>query len=199
MKFWGIIEDCLLDEGVDAVNEDGAILWKAEMGRFSIKFKDVAVDDDKLAWYQEEEYGKCLIRIKRFNGIIISWNPIESNDQDLVFKLHYLKWFGNRLIVIFEENGRTKVIQLEDLSITVVYNGRPSQIAIKEERIYVIDDNGEEMAYEISLIKEVTTTTYLPKKVLQERIPAIELNPYQWFFMKLDKSYNKKETKANTM
>lgn len=199
MKFWDIIEDCLIDEGVDAVNEDDAILWEAEMGSFSIKFKNVAVDGDKLAWYQEEEYGKCLVRIKRSNGIIISWNPIESNDQDLVFKLLYIKWFGNRLIIIFEENLRTKIIQLENLSIAVLYNGTSSQIAIKEERIYVKDYNGEEMVYEISLRKEITVVNYLSKTKLQERRPAIELSPCQWFFMKLDKSYNKKETKANTI
>lgn len=189
MSYWKKIEDCLWDEGFDVMNENGSISWESEKGRHSIKSKDVAVDGNKLAWYQDEEYGKCWIRILKVNGIVINWKPY-SNHADFGFKLHYIKWFGNKLIVIYSEKHGTHVVQIEDLTITQLYVGTIGKIQIKENEIYILGPTPE-FYHRILVNAERTSLNCLPIANLNNPTINVELDSFDLYSMKLEEGYNK--------
>lgn len=190
MNYWKKIEDCLWDEGFDVMNENGSIFWKSEKGKHSIKSKDVAVDGNKLAWYQDEEYGKCWIRILKANGVVINWK-LASNHSDFGFKLHYMKWFANKLIVMYSEKSGTHIVKIEDITVTDLYIGSINKIHIKEDCIYIHGYPTEEFYHYIQVNAERTLLNCLPIANLNNPAINVELDSFDLYIMKLEEGYNK--------
>ncbi|WP_452222090.1 hypothetical protein [Lacinutrix salivirga] len=190
MEFWKTIEECLWDEGFDVMNENGSISWESEKGNHTIKSKDVAIAGNKLAWYQDEEYGRCWVRIKKSNGIVINWKPI-SNHSDFGFRLSYIKWFVDKLIIIYCDKHSTYVVKIENLTITVLYIGNINKIQIKENEIYIQDSQNTEFIQRIKLYSESTTINCVPIANLKNLTINVEWDSFDYYFMKLNEDYNK--------
>ena len=188
MNFWKEIESNLWDEGFDVMNENDEIQWESEKGSHKIELKNIAINENKLAWYQDEEYGRCWVKIKHLNGIILNWQPI-SNHSDWGFQFHYIKWFGNRLILIYGEKHREYIVQIENLNVTVLYVGGISEIQIMDEIIYIKNDNN--IVQMINLKSEYTKIYSTTINDLKQSSLDIELKSYSYFFLNFENHYNK--------
>jgi len=194
MEFWSKIEECLWDEGLDVLNENGSIIWESPKGlEHIIRYRDVAYDGNKLAWYQDEEFGRCLVRIQYTNGIVLSWRP-ESSHPDWGFTVHYIKWFGDRLIVIYREKHTIYVVKIENLTITVLYQGGISYIQMVKDIIYIQNWDNKDFVHQIQLNPESTLLNCLPISILKKRTIAVELESFDSYFgkLKLNGEYNKR-------
>lgn len=191
MEFWSIIEECLWDEGVDALNEDGVILWKGSIGSsHSVRYKDVAYDGDKLAWYLEEEYGRCTIRIKYANGIILNWR-LASKHQDYGFRMHYIKWFGDKLIVIYSEKHTDRIVEINNLTINFLYVGHFNNIQIVNDNVYVQLFHNQGFIHKVSLNSKYSNVERMSITTLKSPTLNFELETFAFYFFKLDEDYNK--------
>ncbi len=188
MEFWKEIEEHLWDEGFDVLNENGTIQWRVEKGSHSIEYQNIAIDGNKLAWYQDEEVGKSWVKIRHSNGMILSWKPI-SNHSDYGFRFHYIKWFGNQLVIIYGEKHREYIVKFEDLTVTVLFTGNISNLQISDEKIYV--KNYKDIIQVINLSSINLTIYTITENDLKNYPIEVELKPKTDFFVRLDPNYNK--------
>lgn len=191
MNFWKVIEENLWNEGFDVLNENESIQWDSEKGSHTIELKNIAINGDKIAWYQDEEYGRCWVKIKYPNGIILNWQPL-SNHSDFGFSFHYIKWFQNKLIVIYTENksGVTDIIEIEKLRINEIYSGNITDINIEKDNIYLREN--ENFIKIIHLNTELTKINEISNNKFIESFSGVELKSFQYYFLpNLDSEYNK--------
>ena len=188
MNFWKEIESNLWNEGFDVMNENDSIEWQSEKGSHRIDFKNIAIDKDKLAWYQDEEYGRCWVKIKYPDGIILNWRPI-SNHPDWGFRLKYIKWFKNQLIVIYGEKHCDFIIKIDDLKVEELYCNNIAEIQIIDNLIFV--KNFSEIVLVINLNLETSEIVKMPYNEFKMTFPKVKLEPEWGYFVILDENYNK--------
>lgn len=188
MNFWEEIESNLWNEGFDVGHKNDLIEWRSEKGSHSINYKNIAIDNTKLAWYQDEEYGKCWVKIRYSDGIVLNWKPI-SNHSDYGFQFHFIKWFGNNLIIIYGEKHAEYIIKIEHLKVDTLYRGSIDEIQIDDNLIFV-KKNGEDV-HIINL--HSLEINQMPFDELKTTYPNADLKRYDFYFNSLyfDKDYNK--------
>ncbi|AGC76933.1 hypothetical protein LX97_03302 [Nonlabens dokdonensis] len=198
MNFWNDIEDCLNNEGFEPLIENESIHWQSERASFNIKYKDIAFEGNRLAWYQDEEYGRCSIKIKYANGIILNWQP-KSNHSDFGFRLHYIKWFGYKLIAIYTEKHRTYIVKIENLTVTILYGGNIDKIKITNDRIFVKEFQNNDFFQFIYINSDPFSESgvyCIPLVNLKSKVLQIELESFNNYFLIMDKEYNKVTTQG---
>lgn len=188
MNFWREIESNLWDEGFDVMNENNSIQWESEKGSHKIELKNIAINGDKLAWYQDEEYGRCWVKIKHPDGIILNWRPF-SNHSDFGFRFYYIKWFENKLILIYGEKHREYIIKIENLKVETLYVGDISEIQIENKFLFVKNHEGDIQI--INLNSEQTEVCKLTNSEFLSKFPDVNLKTYSYFFMNFENEYNK--------
>ncbi|MEM0544089.1 hypothetical protein WFZ85_15980 [Flavobacterium sp. j3] len=186
MNFWKEIEENLWDEGFDVLNENGLIEWESEKGNHSIEYKNISIDKNKLAWYQGEEYGRSWVKIKHSNGLILNWK-LKSNHSDYGFDFRFIKWIGDKLIVIYTEKHNDYVFSIENLIVTELYSGNISEIKLTDNVIYIKKEN--ETVELINLETDQITFSNMTINDFNILHQNVELKPF--WNLALDKEYNK--------
>src|SRR6218665_895917 len=97
------IDDLLFLEGLDTELTEHSIKWKDSFGaECSIISYHVASNGETIAWFQDNEAGKCFIRILCKNKATFNWK-LSSNHSDYGFSCNFIRWFDNKLIIIYKE------------------------------------------------------------------------------------------------
>ena len=190
MNFWKEIESNLWNEGFEVMNENDSIEWHSEKGSHRIDLKNIAINKDKLAWYQDEEYGRCWVKIKYPDGIILNWRPF-SNHSDFGFNFHFIKWFNDRLLIIYTENktGVTDIIEIDKLKVETLYSGNISEIQIENSLIFI--KNNSEFIQIINLSFGIKESEKLNLHDFKLKFPNVEMKSLSYFFMNYETDYNK--------
>ncbi len=188
MNFWKEIESNLWDEGFDVMNENESIQWESEKGSHKIELKNIAINGNKLAWFQDEEYGRCWVKIRQTNGIIVNWKPF-SNHSDYGFSFHYINWFENKLIIIYGEKHSENIYIIENLKVESLYKGFISEIQIEENVFFIKNFKGTIQV--INLNSEKVETDIFTSAEFELKFPNVRLKSYSYFFMGFEEEYNK--------
>lgn len=188
MNFWEEIRYNLWNEGFDVLNENDVIEWKSENAFHSINYENIAIDNNNLAWYQNEEYGRCWVKIKHPDGFILNWRLL-SNHPDWGYRFKYIKWHNNQLIIIYGEKHRDYIIKIKDLKVETLYNDRITEIQFFDNSIFV--KSFSEIVQVINLNSETTEIKEVSHNVFKTTYPNVELKPESSYFLLLDKNYNK--------
>lgn len=104
----------LKQENINASIEDGwRISWKdARDEKHRITRNNVAVADDRLAWFQSDLFGKHLLRVFDKN-YKLNWEPITHNP---VFGCDCLliQWYSEHLVFIYIEKHNIYICRIKD-------------------------------------------------------------------------------------
>ena len=133
-----IIDDELIDDGIDSeIINDYQIGWKDTFGAENFIYKsNITYNEKDIAWWQNSDVGKDLLRIKKPNGIILNWRPA-GNHADYGFKCNYIQWFDDVLIVMYRNKHTDYIFRFKDLEVKKLYGGSIGSYVIKNELIYV--------------------------------------------------------------
>src|SRR5690606_13893817 len=128
------------------------------------------------------------VKIRYSKELFINWRPL-SHHSDYGFRFHFIKWFGNQLIIIYGEKHKEYIIKIENLKVETLYSGDISEIQIEHKVLFV--KNHEEIIQVINLHSEHTAVSKLTNNELESKFPDVQLKPYSYFFMNFENDYNK--------
>lgn len=124
-----LIEDILFMEGTASTQIEDQLTWKDAFGA-EVSVCHIAANGPVIAWYQQHEVGKDLLRVK-YGNYTVNWSPV-GNYQDWGSRCTYLAWHGDHLICIYQEkhgyyavsakNTEFKTIRFYDSHYTIEEN-----------------------------------------------------------------------------
>ncbi|GLB48750.1 hypothetical protein [Neptunitalea lumnitzerae] len=190
MKFWDIIILNLWNEGFDVINEDNIIEWESEMASHAITLKNIATNGNQLAWFQHDKtnFGRCCVKIKHNDGIVVNYQPF-SNHSDDGIQLYYIKWFGEKLIIIYDEKHGTRIVAIENLKVTELYVGLIYNIQIANNNIFIEDTEVGILLITINAESNEEYRLSLPDFKRKHR--TIKMRNFSYFFNDYEDDYNK--------
>ena len=145
-----IIEEELFQDNIDTELKDDLICWKDNFGAENeININQIAVNGDIIAWWQNNEVGKELVRIKVKDGIIINWRP-PINTMGLGSSgCDFIKFYHQFLIVKYQDKHRKRIfiidtncIQVEEIGT----DGYTKKVKMKGNRLFIRD-----MGYDVEI------------------------------------------------
>lgn len=138
-----IIEEELFQDNIDTELKDDCIFWKDNFGAENeVQFKQIAVNGHLIAWWQKNEVGKELVRIKVRDGIIINWRPPINTMGLASLGCDYIKFYFHFLVVKYKYKHRyrifiidTKYIQVEEIETS----GYTKNVKLNRDRLLIRD------------------------------------------------------------
>ena len=182
MNILNEIDELLIDEGFDTTLTENSIEWKDGFGaECSVsKYEVTANNDGTIAWFQNNEVGKSLVRILFNNHTTFNWRPT-SNHADWGFNCNFLRWFGNKLIIIYKEKHAHYLVKIENFNIDILFVGYITHICLTPENIFYIkkmDNKG--VVQKISLRDNQTMVNTIPETNI-EGMPNVTLKEFRGF------------------
>jgi hypothetical protein len=132
-----IIDNELIADGFDTELLDDYINWEDGFGANNEIFKqDIAYNGKSIAWWQRNEVGKDILRIRLENEVILSWRP-KARHHSWGFLCGFIQWFDNQLIVKYKNKHTDYIFRFDGLKFKQLFSGSIGYFAIKNEMIYI--------------------------------------------------------------
>ena len=150
-----IIQEELFQDNIDTELKDVCIFWKDNFGAENeVQFKQIAVNGDLIAWWQKNEVGKELVRIKVKDGIIMNWRP-PINTIGLGFPgCDFIKFYHQFLVIKYRDNHHYRIFIIDTNLILVEEidkDGYTKKVEMNGKRLLIKD-----MGYDITIIQTGT-------------------------------------------
>ena len=115
-----IIDEELFQDNIDTEFKDDCISWKDNSGAENeIQFKQTARNGNLIAWWQQNEVGEELVRIKRENGIIINWRPPINTMGLSSGGCNIIKFYHQLLVIKYRDKHRHRIFIIDTNTILV--------------------------------------------------------------------------------
>ncbi len=138
-----IIAEELFQDNVDTELKDDCIYWKDNFGAENeIHINQIAFNGHLIAWWQENEIGKELVRIKVKDEIIVNWRPpintmgLGSSGCDCI------KFFHHFLVIKYRDKHRNRIfiidtnyIQVEEIET----DGYTKKVKLNGDKLLIRD------------------------------------------------------------
>lgn len=119
-----LIEEELFQGNIDTEIKNGAIYWKDNLGAENeIHTNQTAINGTVMAWWQKNEVGKDLVRIKIKDDLIINWRPPINTMGTESSGCDYINFYHQFLIIKYKDKHRgrifiidTNCIQVEEIT-----------------------------------------------------------------------------------
>ena len=109
-----IIEEELFQDNIDTQLKDNCIYWKDNFGAENeIHANQIAANGRLIAWWQKNEVGKELVRIKVSDNIIVNWRPpintmgLGSSGCDVI------KFYHQFLVIKYKDKHRYRIFIID--------------------------------------------------------------------------------------
>jgi hypothetical protein len=124
------IEDELFLDNINTEIKEDEISWMDNFDAVnSISSSMTATSEKKTAWWQCNEVGKDLVRIKLENGIIINWRPPINTMGMSSLGCGFINFFSQFLIVAYSDKHTNRIFAIntqdfnvEEINFYVQYN-----------------------------------------------------------------------------
>lgn len=114
-----IIEEELFQDNIDTDIKDNTIVWKDNFNAENeVHLHETAKHNGIVAWWQRNEVGKELVRIKLSDALIINWRP-PINTMGLISDgCSFIQFYQHYLIVKYRDKHgeRAFVININKLT-----------------------------------------------------------------------------------
>jgi hypothetical protein len=169
-EIFDIIEDELYLTVPDFEIEENRIFWKDTFGaEIEISRHSTAINDRGIfAWWQSNEVGHELVRIKINKDIIINWRP-PINTMGQPSSGGHLQFFENFLIALYQDKHRQRlfVFNIDTLKAEeVVTKGFSKKVKLNGNELFIAD------SFENEFIK----ITLYPERMEREEIDEEYMN-----------------------
>jgi len=173
------IDDLLNEEGFETKLTETGIEWKDAFGvECSVAKNNIVQNNDGLlAWFQDNEIGKYFVRILYKNYTTFSWR-VYSNHSDWGISCNYIKWIGNKLIVIYREKHAHYLVKIENFNVYILFIGSISHLCLSEENVFHIKERENKgVLHRIYLNVYQTSVNIIPERNV-ERITDVQLKEF---------------------
>ena len=172
-----IIEEELFQDNIDSEIKENAIYWKDNHGAENvIRKSQTAVAGERIAWWQQNEVGKELVRIRLKKDLIVNWRPPINTMGLGSMGCDFLEFYEDFLVLRYRDKHRERVfiIHLENLEIEEInLKGYKKKMKRVEEKLYVKTELKGECLM-ISLNPEGTITEGINQEFLDSQKIILE-------------------------
>ena len=116
-----LIDEELIADGFDTELSENYIKWKDGFGAECEVLKaDIAYNEKSIAWWQHNEVGKDILRIRLENEVILTWRP-KANHHSWGFTDVSLQWIDKELIVKYKNKHTDYVFRFDGLDFERIF------------------------------------------------------------------------------
>jgi hypothetical protein len=167
-----LIEEELFQDNIDTEIEDYRIYWTDNFGAENEVYRSqTAVSNNRIAWWQKNEVGKELVRIKMSKDTIINWRPPINTMGLSSLGSSFMKFYKDFLILKYQDKHRERVfvintnpIQIEEIK----GEGYRKNIKLVDNLLYVKGEPHGQIT-ETNIQKENIITKIISGEYLKER------------------------------
>lgn len=169
------IEDELFLDNINTEMKEHEITWIDNFGAENSVFSYMtAMDEKRIAWWQCNEAGKDLVRIKLESGITINWRP-PINTMGLSSQgCGFINFFSHFLIVMYSDKHTNRIFAINTTNLNVEeinFYGNYRRIKQVENEIFVTNSSTDDilkMTISEDAIKcEVVSLEYLKERSIK--------------------------------
>jgi hypothetical protein len=166
------IEDELSLDNISTEIKEHEITWIDNFGDENSIFSYMtATDQQRIAWWQCNEAGKDLVRIKLESGITINWRP-PINTMGLSSQgCGFINFFSQFLIVMYTDKHTNRIFAINTTNLNVEeinFYGNYRRIKQVENEIFVTNSSTDEILkmtiFEDSIKREMVSLEYLKER-----------------------------------
>lgn len=136
----------------DGELRNGRIIWKNIFGaEHVVDAEDIAYRDNQLAWYENNEAGLDLLKLKINKNFVLEWK-VPVNSMGLSYGgCDFIDFCENYLMVVYiDKHGKTLVlIDTDKLDMTNIYLNRYALIDFREDTLVIKNSKSEEAGFSI--------------------------------------------------
>jgi hypothetical protein len=136
---------------VEGELKENEIVWKNIFGAENIVSNyDIAYQRGKLAWYENNESGNDIVKLKINRNFILKWKVSVSSMGFSYGGCKYINFCENFLVVVYADKHRDKLIliNMETLNLeNVGVLNRVSSIDFKENQLTIKSRNNEDSVF----------------------------------------------------
>lgn len=166
------IEDELFLDNINTEIKEDEITWIDNFGAENSIFSYMtATDEKRIAWWQCNEAGKDLVRIKLESGITINWRP-PINTMGLSSQgCGFINFFSQFLIVMYTDKHTNRIFAINTTNFNVEeinFYGNYRRIKQVENEIFVTNSSTDDILKmtisEDGIKRETVSLEYLKER-----------------------------------
>ncbi|KAA0127461.1 hypothetical protein FY557_12635 [Chryseobacterium sp. SN22] len=144
----------------DGELKDGKITWKNIFEAEHVVYaKDIAYQDDKLAWYENNEVGLDLLKLKINKNFVLEWK-VQTNTMGFSYGgCQLIDFCENYLIVIYiDKHGKTLVlINTDRLDMTRIHLNRYALVDFNRDKLVIKNNKSEDADFSVKFHSQTFT------------------------------------------
>jgi len=114
-----IAEELFLDN-IDTEKRGDTLYWKDNMGAENlIEASQTASSGNLLAWWQQNEVGKDMVKLRLAAGVFIHWRPPLKTMGMSYGGCSLLRFYQNRLVVAYRDKHKDRVFTLHTETLAI--------------------------------------------------------------------------------
>lgn len=166
------IEDELFLDNINTEIKEDEIIWIDNFGtENSVSSYMTATSENRIAWWQCNDVGKDLVRIKLESGIIVNWRPIINTMGMSSLGCSFINFFSEFLIVMYMDKHTDRIFAINTANLNVEeinFYGRYERIKKVENEIFVskspLEDILKMTISEDGIKSEIVNLEYLKER-----------------------------------
>lgn len=147
-KILNIIEEELFQDNIDTKLEANLIYWKDNFGAENeVRIDQIAINKNRIAWWQNNEVGKELVRIKINDDTIINWRPPINTMGLSSMGCDFIEFYLEFLIIKYQDKHRERVFIIDTNNILteeIQTSGYRKKIKLVDNKLFLQEQpNGQ--------------------------------------------------------
>lgn len=167
-----IIDEELFQDNIDTDIVDGKIVWKDNFGAENeIESDQIAVNGDIIAWWQKNEVGKELVRIKIQEGFIINWRPPINTMGTNSMGCSFIEFYNEFLVLKYRDKHRERIFIINTKNIAaeeIKLKSYRKQMKLVDKELYIKEVEGGQII-KISIQSDEFTKEQIDENYLFSR------------------------------
>lgn len=143
-----VIEDILIKENIDSQRKSHSLHWLDNMGAENeILSYETATDGNKIAWWQRNENGNEIVKIKLENDLVVSWYPPINTMGTHSNGCSFIQFYQQFLIVKYRDKHRERafIINSDNLQVEeIMLEGRVYEFKLHSNQLMAKEKNSGE-------------------------------------------------------
>jgi hypothetical protein len=177
------ISEELFQDNINTEINNDTISWIDNFGaKNEIYLHMTATDHDMIAWWQCNEVGKELVRIKMKNEIIINWRPPINTMGLGSFGCKFIKFISSILVIVYNDKHTNRIFTINTTTLNIQeidFYGQCIKIGLVDNLLFISNASTEGLL-KVTLSKDDIKSEQVHSEYLNEN--NIHLKEYFNFF-----------------
>ncbi len=116
-----LVDEELFLDNIDTEIDDNRIFWMDNLGAENeVLVNQIATNGSQLAWWQKNEVGKELLRIKIKDGLIMNWRPPINTMGLASAGCSFIEFKDHLLTVTYRDKHKDRTFNIDTQTLVII-------------------------------------------------------------------------------